>query len=84
MVIVTYKPSYDTSFFFLFRRDSEDVMELLTMIADNSDFSSDSEEDDDLEWLYIKILFCNNKYFVVDQRPSKIRHFEVDSLYDRQ
>ena len=34
-------------------------MELLSMMADNSDFSSDSEEEEELEWVYIQSSFCN-------------------------
>lgn len=36
-------------------------MELLTMMADDSDFSSDSEEEEELEWLYIQCSFCNKR-----------------------
>ena len=43
------------------RRDSEDVMELLTMMADDSDFSSDREEEEELEWLYIQVSFCDRR-----------------------
>ena len=31
------------------------------MMADDSDFSSDSEEEEELEWLYIQFSFCNKR-----------------------
>ena len=31
------------------------------MMADDSDFSSDSEEEEELEWLYIQCSFCNKR-----------------------
>ena len=31
------------------------------MIADDSDFSSDSKEEEELEWLYIQCSFCNKR-----------------------
>ena len=33
-------------------------MELLTRVADDSEFSSDSDEEEELEWLYIQCSFC--------------------------
>ena len=48
-------------YFFIFRRDSEDAMEVLTMMADDSYFSSDSEEEEELEWSYIQLTFCNKR-----------------------
>ena len=33
------------------------VFDLLTMIADETDVSSDSEEEEALEWLYIQLAF---------------------------
>ena len=63
------------------------------MTADDSDFSSDSDEEEELEWLYIQCSFCNKRAmcqkFNIEEcedleikRPSKIIHFEVDSLCD--
>ena len=48
--------SFIVCFLIIFRRDSEDVMELLTMMADDSDFSSDSDEEEESDWLYIQCL----------------------------
>ena len=53
--------SFIVSFFIIFRRDPEEVMKLLTMTAGDSDFSSDSDEEKELEWLYIQCSFCNKR-----------------------
>ena len=45
------------SLIILCRHDSEDVLDLLTMLAGDSDFSSDSEEEDEMELLYIELAF---------------------------
>ena len=42
------------------RRDSEAVLELLGRIADDSDFSTDSEEEE-LESLYLHLAFSSTK-----------------------
>ena len=39
----------------------EEVLDLLTMIADDSDFSSDSEEERELEWLYVQLAFSSKR-----------------------
>lgn len=39
--------------------DSSDVLELLTMFAQDSEFSSDSEEEEELEWLYLQLVFSS-------------------------
>ena len=31
------------------------------MMAEYSDFSSDSDEEEELEWLYIQCSFCNER-----------------------
>lgn len=43
------------------RRDSEAVLELLGRIADDSDFSTDSEEEEELELLYLHLAFSSTK-----------------------
>ena len=58
-----FKLLFIVYFFIIFRRDSEDVMELPTMMAKDLDFSSDSDEEEELEWLhvYIQCSFCNKR-----------------------
>ena len=73
--------SFLASFFIIFRRDSEDVMELLTMMADDSDFSSDSGEEEELEWLYIQCSFCNKREMSQEFSIKVCDELEFESLF---
>ena len=81
---VAYACCFTLSFilyFFIFRRDSEDVMELLTMMADDSDFSSDSEEEEELEWLYIQFSFCSKREMGLKFNIEECDELEFERLF---
>ena len=45
----------------MFRCDSEEVLDLLKMIADDLDLSSDSDDEGELEWLYVQLAFSSKR-----------------------
>ena len=51
------------------------------MMADNSDLSSDNEEEEELEWLYIQFSFCNKREMGQKFNIEECDEFEFERLF---